>query len=187
MLLHTWANPSQGHKSWIWATCIPIKLILSMFVANWTSSRCVAYEGSPTGCIYFTVGHVHRHSESWKLSRETPEGRVFVLRASKSCLLIFLLNWYCWHKPQWFVDSVSKSTDYCFKCDYLLDLMFWSLWRILQQWFFSLALESVLNFGFRHKNTSWLGSDAVPSDRHPSSCHFILFNSYLQADSGVTL
>lgn len=54
-----------------------------MFVANWTSSRCVAYEGSPTGCIYFTVGHVHRHSESWKLSRETPEGRVFVLRASK--------------------------------------------------------------------------------------------------------
>lgn len=33
---------------------IPIKLIISMFVTNWTSNRCVACEGS-------LRDHEHRH------------------------------------------------------------------------------------------------------------------------------
>lgn len=118
-----------------------------MFVANWTLTD--ALEGSSTSTSLSASSVVTQ--EAGKLSRETPEGRISVLPASKYCLLICLLNRYCWHEP---VICVSQSPDYWFKSDYLLH------WRILQQWFFSPALESVLNFGFRHKNI-WLGSDAV--------------------------
>lgn len=60
-----------------------------MFVANWTSNRCVAHEGSPTGCIYFTVGHVHRHSESWRLEnyhvKRLKDGLLFFEHLNNVC------------------------------------------------------------------------------------------------------